>query len=270
MTDERTVWIAGVARSGTSWLGQIFNSHPAVRFRFQPLFSYEFKNRINEDSSAADFSEFLHDLWHSKTAFLTQADKVVSGEYPRFDDSDSQRVLAFKENRYQSLIEPMLRKLPSMCLVGIIRHPCAVIYSWSQNGREFPEGSVLRDQWRFGECKNETPADYFGYYKWKEVANLYLDLAAKYPDRVKIVRYADLLRQPEALTEAILNHCGLDLSADVQQFLIASRQRKAESYYSVFNSKSNDQAWQAKLDPHIADEIKADLTGTRLEHFLAD
>jgi hypothetical protein len=270
MTAERTIWIAGVARSGTSWLGQIFNSHPAVRFRFQPLFAYEFKNQINEDSSSNEFNQFLNELWNSETEFLTQADKVASGEYPHFGDSDSQSVLAFKENRYQSMIEPMLRKIPSMHLVGIVRHPCAVIHSWSRNSREFPAGSVLRDQWRFGQCKNETPADYFGYYKWKEVANLYLDLTAKYPERAKTIRYADLLQQPEALAQAVLNHCGLDLSPGVKQFLVASRQQKSQSYYSVFNSKSNDHAWREKLDPHIASEIEADLAGTRLEPFLAD
>lgn len=269
MSLEQTVWVAGVARSGTSWVGQIFNSHPAVRFRFQPLFSYEFKNQINEDSSVDHYDQFLKKLWASKTKFLTQADKVESGEYPQFEDSDSQRVLAFKENRYQSVIEPMLRKLPTMYLVGIVRHPCAVIHSWSQNTREFPAGAILRDQWRFGQCKNESSADYFGYFKWKEVANLYLDLATKYPNRVQVIRYRDLLHQTETSVQTMLEKCGLSLTVNVQQFLSASRQQSNESYYSVFKSKSHDQSWRGLLDPYIASEIEADLSGTRLEQFLA-
>lgn len=270
MSKEKTVWIAGVARSGTSWVGQIFNSHPAVRFRFQPLFSYEFKNQINEDSSSGDYSQFLNELWNSDTEFLTQSDKVATGQYPRFDDSDSQNVLAFKENRYQSMVEPMLRKLSTTQLIGIVRHPCAVIHSWSQNEREFPAGSVLRDQWRFGQCKNASAADYFGFYKWKEVANLYLDLAAKYPDRAQVVRYHDLLHQNEACVQKMFEKCGLSFTAQVKQFLSDSRQHASDSYYSVFKSKSHDRAWQEILDPYIANEIQADLAGTRLEYFLAN
>ena len=46
---DSITYLAGVARSGTSWLGQIFDSSPEVRYSFQPLFSYEFKNRVNEN-----------------------------------------------------------------------------------------------------------------------------------------------------------------------------------------------------------------------------
>jgi hypothetical protein len=31
---KNTIYIAGVARSGTSWLGQIFDSAKAVNFKF--------------------------------------------------------------------------------------------------------------------------------------------------------------------------------------------------------------------------------------------
>ena len=40
---DRIISIHGVPRSGTSWLGQILDSSPKVRYKFQPLFSYAFK-----------------------------------------------------------------------------------------------------------------------------------------------------------------------------------------------------------------------------------
>ena len=54
--------IFGVPRSGTSWLSQIFNSHPDVAMRFQPLFSYSHKGRVSEDSSSEEISEFFDEL----------------------------------------------------------------------------------------------------------------------------------------------------------------------------------------------------------------
>lgn len=34
---NNVIYVAGVARSGTSWIAQILNSHPDVCFRFQPF-----------------------------------------------------------------------------------------------------------------------------------------------------------------------------------------------------------------------------------------
>lgn len=49
----------GVPRSGTSWLSQIFNSHPSIVMRFQPLFSFGHKGRLSENSSESDIALFL-------------------------------------------------------------------------------------------------------------------------------------------------------------------------------------------------------------------
>ena len=98
------VLLGGVARSGTSWIGQIFDSSPAVRFRFQPLFAYAFKGRLNYDSSPSDFEEFLADLFGYEDDFITQTDKRLSGQYPVFCKNPDQSHLVFKENGVRSLI----------------------------------------------------------------------------------------------------------------------------------------------------------------------
>ena len=268
MNGQRVLWLGGVARSGTSWLGQIFNSHPAVRFRFQPLFAYEFKKRINEDSSADEYAEFLNELWDSDTEFLTQADKVRTGEYPQFEASGSEQVLAFKENRYQSVIEPLLRRIDRAHFIGLIRHPCAVINSWSKNSREFPDGSILRDEWRFASCKNNGPEDYFGFYRWKEVANLYLDLQEKWPDRALVIRFEELVRHRVEVCHRLFRLVGLELDDQTSAFLDQSGSQHSGSYYSVYKSPDVVDCWQRELDPYITSEIHADLAGTRLARFL--
>ncbi len=270
MKPEKVVWIAGVARSGTSWIGQIFNSHPEVRFRFQPLFSYEFKSQINEDSSGEEYQQFFRDLYAKESPFLTQADKVASGEYPDFQKHGNETALVFKENRYLSTIEPMLRRTPCLKVVGVIRDPSAVIHSWSRNEREFPRGSVLREQWRFGQCKNEGSQDYFGFYKWKEAANLFMDLVEKYPEQMLIVKYEQLTETPIETVASMLRHCGLALHRDVECFLNESGQQHSDSYYSVYKSATEVNGGHERLDSYIVNEIRSDLVATRLERFLAD
>src|SRR5690606_6681662 len=117
----RTVGLFGVARSGTSWLGQIFNSSPDVIFRFQPLFAFEFKGRVDEESSQAEYEKLFADMAAADTPFLTQKDKQESGAYPRFPKAANPATLVFKEARYQSVLEPMLRRVPGLKGLGLVR-----------------------------------------------------------------------------------------------------------------------------------------------------
>jgi len=264
---KSAVLVAGVARSGTSWVGQILNSSEYVRFRFQPLFSYEFKNQVNEDSSPAEFRQFLDGLWATESDFLSQRDKIDLGDYPNFRKVDAAHTLVLKENRYQTVIEPMLRKVPELKLIGVIRNPCAVINSWRHNEKEFPAEAILRDEWRFGNCKNEGNQDYFGYYKWKEVANLYLDLQDQMPDRVRVVSYENLVENRAEEASEMFEYVGLQLGEQTRAFLEESSRARSDSYYSVFKDSAVAGKWRAELDAYIVSEIQADVRDTRLEQF---
>jgi len=260
-------YIAGVARSGTSWLGQIFNSSPCVKFSFQPLFAYEFKNRVNEDSTAREFEILFQDMLKTDSDFLNQNDKCLSGDYPIFE-KESDIHLVIKENRYQYLLEPMMRKAPNLKLVGIIRNPNAVLNSWMKNPKEFPEGSNPLNEWRYGDCKNKGHEDFFGYVKWKEVTNLYLALQQKWPDRVKIIRYEDLVRSPIEMTKDLFAFANITYSKQTDDFLRQSSDNHIDSPYAVFKNKKVMTQWQTELPEYITTEIKHDLAGTPLEIYI--
>ncbi|MDB2423483.1 sulfotransferase [Paracoccaceae bacterium] len=265
---ENIIYLAGVARSGSSWVGQILAAHPQICFRFQPLFAYELKGQIDEDSSAEEFSQFFRKLSMPVEGFMRQDDKITSGEYPENIESGNETILAFKENRYQSVIGPMLRKIPSLRVIGLIRHPCAVLNSWRKNEKEFPPKSDFQKEWRHGMCKNSGPEDYFGYYKWKEVSNLYLDLSDQFPDRVCILHYDRMVEDPAACSEAVLNFCGLEYAPEVAAFVEKSSSYSHNSYYAVFKLPSVAIKWQKEMPTNIIEEVYADLVGTRLEQFL--
>ena len=71
-----------------------------------------------------------------------QKDKIISDAYARNVESADEAMLAVKKNRYQSFIAPMLRKVPELRVIGLVRHPCAVLNSWRKNSKEFPEGPI--------------------------------------------------------------------------------------------------------------------------------
>ncbi|MBL0126370.1 MAG: sulfotransferase domain-containing protein [Flavobacteriales bacterium] len=271
----RTVALFGVARSGTSWLGQVFNSSPDVVFRFQPLFAFEFKGRVDEDSTRAEYERVFEDMAVADTPFLTQREKQESGIYPNFRKSAAPDTLVFKEARYQSVLEPMLRRVPGLKALGLVRDPRAVLNSWRKNAKEFPPGSDIMREWRFGNCKNSGSPDYFGYYKWKEVAHLYVDLEEQYPDRFRVLRYEDAVHDPLQVFPGLFSFCGIPYTQQTEDFLLESSKDRSSStsvedrYYSVFKDKSVVDKWRKELDPYIIEEIKADLRSTRLEQFLS-
>ncbi len=266
---EQVVVIAGVARSGTSWIAQIINSSPDVCFRFQPLFSYAFKNVVTEDSSREEYLEFFNGIYNSSDDFLLQTDQKKGNLYPVFEKNSAPRYLVFKENGYQYVLPKMLQYFQNLKLLGVVRHPCGSLNSWLQNPKEFPPDADPRKEWRFGSCKNQGKAEnFFGYYKWKEVASLYLDLKDKYPERVFIAKYDEIVNNPLDLAKSLFDFLGLKFSEQTQSFLEASHSIHQDNPYAVFKDKSVKEKWKFELDPYIVNEVLNDLAGTRLEIFL--
>jgi len=266
---EQVIVIAGVARSGTSWIGQIVDSSPDVIYRFQPLFSYAFKDSVNEDSTKDEYLHFFKGIYNSSDDFMLQIDKREANLYPVFQKRDSPSRLALKENRYHYLLPKMLQYFDNLKLLGVIRHPCGTLNSWLQNPKEFPPGADPRKEWRIGNCKNQGKAEnFFGYYKWKEVSHLYLDLKDKFPDRVFLIKYEEFVDNSLALSKSMFDFVGLEFSEQSDSFLKASHSIHNDSPYSVFKDKSVKDRWRTELDPYIVNEVLNDLSGTRLEIFL--
>ena len=87
---KKVVALYGVPRSGTSWLGQILDSCPDAVYRYQPLFSYRFKNRITTESSTDEIEQFFQELYCAdEDDFLNQKEKRISGIYPVFSSKMS-------------------------------------------------------------------------------------------------------------------------------------------------------------------------------------
>ena len=263
------VFIAGMARSGTSWLGEIIDSSPDVRYCFQPLFAYAYKNRIGYDSTASDLQRLFGELYDTRDPFVLQQDKRISGEFPTFVKSDAPSHLAFKEIRYQYLIPRILERATNVKIVAVVRHPCGAMLSWLRNPKEFPPNADVSAEWRFGHCKNQgREENFFGFFKWKETAHLYLDMAEKYPQRTIVVRYEDLVREPLDVTKDIFGFLGLTVGEQTLRFLETCHTTHIESPYAVYKHKGVADAWRMELPATIRDEILADLTGTRLSRFI--
>jgi hypothetical protein len=265
---QKKVAIVGVPRSGTSWLGQIFNSHPDVAFRFQPLFSYGHKGRLSEHSSADEIRAFFEEILTSKDAFaLMKSD--VQKNYPAFVKAAIASHIAFKETRYLHVIENILMQCRDVTILGIVRNPLAVLASWISAPKEYDPAWDLAKEWRGAPGKNQNrPEEFYGFDKWKEVAAMFLRFEVQYPKQFALVRYDELNRSPRAVTRRLFDWCGLDIHAQVEEFLCLSRSRHDADPYSVFRAQASDDKWHDILPGDIVEQILREVQGTLLSIFL--
>jgi hypothetical protein len=266
---ERLAAITGMPRSGTSWIGQIVDSSPEVRYKMSPLFSYEFKNRIREGATRKDWEKVLRGAYRSENDFMNQTTRRRAGEYPTFAIKQTNPpLLVIKYNRFQNLTEEMLDLLPEMKLLAVVRHPCGAVHSWLTAPKEFPPDADPLVHWRSGAAKKSCYGDFFGFDDWCWVTRLHVRLAAERAEQVRLVRYETFVEDAERQTRELFDWLGLQYTEQTESFLQQSQTTSVPGDYSVFRSPLVKERWRSELQPEIRDAIFSELEGTDLARFL--
>ena len=264
----KKIAIFGVPRCGSSWLSQIFNSHPHVAMRFQPLFSYEHKSRLSANSSAGEILDFFNQIHKSRDAFVLMTSDLHK-HYPSFSKSSIPTHIAFKETRYLHIIQNILQQCSEIKIIGIVRNPLATLASWMQAPKEFYTEWDIHAEWRKAPSKNQNrPEEFFGFDKWKEVAEHFIQFGSQYPDQFKMLRYEQLNSNPLETATNLFKFCSLQMHPQVLKFIKSSKSVHDASPYSVFRAKANDQQWRYILPEDIVQEIRREMSGTILQTFL--
>ena len=264
------VSIHGAPRSGTSWVGQIFESSPDVRYKFQPLFSYAFKERVNLNSSSNDLAYYFNAIYNFKDDFLDQTAEKLKGIYPIFENKNSTpKFLVTKMVRYHYLIPHFIEFVPNIKIIAIVRHPCGVINSWRKAPKEFNPTWNLSAEWEFAQSKNRfRPEEYYGFIKWKELTKLFLEMEKKYKNSIQIIQYEHLLDHPVNVTEMMFEFSGLNVEQQTLDFIQNSTTINQSDEYSVFKGGKKLYDWENELDSIIKEKVLKDLEGTEFERFL--
>jgi hypothetical protein len=269
VSSYRLTGIHGAPRSGTTWLGELFNSHEHVAYRYQPFFSYAFRGRINECSTAGEMRRSFDDLLLTDDEFVCQTGSArLAKSSPQFAKGAPTH-LVYKEVRFHDLIKPIIAALPDAKYIGIVRDPLSVLESWLGAPREFKPEWSIRTEWRWAPLKNAGLAEnWFGYERWKQLAGLYLELAARDRERFRIVRYEEIVAAPVPTVESLFRFCGLQMGEQTVRFIADSTTgNDDEDPYGVFRSTHRPPR-SARLPAEIGDWIRQDLRGTDLEQFL--
>ena len=267
----KIIALHGAPRSGTSWIGQIFNSNESVAYRYQPFFSHSYRGRITADSEAVELRSFFKDLLETNDDFVLQRGEANLSR--RGEDFRKTGIthLVYKEVRFHHLLPVFLERLRDLRAIGLVRDPRAVLWSWSQAPREFEPSWSLRGEWRQAQAKNRgLDENWYGFDRWKELALLFLDLSRKYPERFRIVRYEDFLEDCLGQVAQVFEFCGLAVGKQTVDFVKRSISTADRDPYGVYRSHEDSMRalWRDGLHPEIQRAVADDLAGTPLEKFL--
>lgn len=268
---KTVVWLSGMPRSGTTWLSQIFASSLDVRLKFCPLFSYEFKNLLDETSSAEDWMKLFHDVYHRKSEYLDQDYLRKKGLVPDFPLKQSvPSHLVIKSTRFHNLIPGLLDMHDTLRVVHLVRDPRGAIHSWLSNPYEFPVDADPQAEWRTGACRSIGPGEFWGFDAWKHVNLQALRLQERYHKRFRIWSYENLMADPACCVGEMFDFCDLKVCKQTVQFLQESQSKHVSNKRSVFKKPANVASWKGKLDAAIVEACTREVAGTPLAQFLRD
>jgi hypothetical protein len=262
--------IHSVPRSSSTWLGNIFNSHPNVSFKYQPLFSYAFKNYLTTKSTEKEICSFFNNIVDSKDVFINQIESIEKGFIPKFEKAKQFTHSCYKEVRYHHILENMLEHCPDLKLILLVRNPLAVLYSWYKAPKEFraEQGWVFAEEWLEAPKKNlNKPEEFNGYAKWKEATLIFHNLKERYPNQVFLLTYNQLISNTTQMVKQLFEFTELKMDQQTLQFIKDSQSIHKEDAYSVFKKRTIDDDWK-QLPQSIIDYIVMDLKDTTLETYL--
>ena len=150
-------------------------------------------------------------------------------------------------------------------VIGIVRHPGAVIYSWLNAPKEFNKEWNAMEEWQWASKKNlNKKEEYNGYEKWKVLTFLFLELQNKFPQKFYLLKYEDLLHNTFATIQQLFLFCNIPWNQQTQNFITRSKSTDDKDPYSVFRNKEDDHQWRTHLNPVIIRTISEDLLSTGL------
>lgn len=133
-SDHRnTVLLAGMGRSGSTWVGDILNYDNSYRDIFEPFFPA----KVPEAKSFA-YPQYIRPDNKDGT-FLKAAKQILSGSFRnKWTDHNNKRLFTtkrlIKDIRANLFLKWVHENFPGIPIILLLRHPCAIIPSWLKAG----------------------------------------------------------------------------------------------------------------------------------------
>ena len=258
---NRSILVAGTARSGTTWLGDLIASQIPCRILFEP-----FNPDLVPEYHSFSYFQYMRP-GSENPEFRAFARMVFTGEIRnRWVDHQNERIVSeyrlIKEIRANLALKWLHDNFPEIPIIFLMRHPCAVVSSrmelgWATDGDIQPflsQSDLMVDYLcahlefiRNAKTEEEKHAIILS------ISNL-VPLKQFQPGELKIIYYEHLCTQPEIVLPAIFTSMGQRYEATVMDKINRPSQTARETS-AVVNGKDQLSRWKQKLTRLQIDSI---------------
>ncbi len=265
-------FIVGRIRSGTTLLARMLNNHPAI---FLPQESPFIMNLYQKHAKVKEWGReeilaFYKDLWQEvrltqywklneqkeelKADLLALEGKANFAELSKaviyrracMRDREEAYVMGDKNPTYALYVDDLVKGFPNAPIILLVRDARDNILSCQRVSFDFNNPIVLAERWR-----------YFN----KEV----LAAHKRHPKQTILVRFEEILGQPEQTLQKICTHLGLRFEPAMLEFYKKEESLKLESWKNFYSrplEKSKISKWKEKMP---VEEVKyAELINKKL------
>lgn len=268
------IYIAGVPRSGTSWLASILNTSRSVKYfcePFNPLWVPEAVPHVMKYMRAGDndpsFSSFCQQIFSGQLK-NDMVYKKLAQPYRAFGNRLRclpGRVIVKDVHSLMSLA--WMQENTHSTILIIIRHPCAVAASWFQH---FNLEAEFQGLYRIA-CQASLIEDYLNPYQhlfdqaadfwqkiavyWGAVYHVILQQKRKHSNWI-IVRHEDLCLNPVQSFKQLFDQLELCWTKQTDNLLDISTSQDSGKPYSPFRiSAEEPNKWRKRLEPWQIEKI---------------
>ena len=273
---NKSIFVAGTARSGTTWLGDLIASQIPCRILFEP-----FNPNLVPEYREFNYFQYMRPA-NNNAAFFHFAQKVFSGEIRNhWIDRQNEELLPkyrlIKEIRANLSLKWLHNNFPMVPIIFLMRHPCAVVLSrmelgWATDDDIQPfllqpqlVADYLREHLEFIQ-RVRTEEEKHAII-WS-ISNL-VPLTQFEPGELKIVYYENLCARPEFELPSVFTSIGQRYdAAALGKINRPSQTTRVAS--PVVSGNDRISHWKKKLSPRQIDIILQVVERFGLHHIYAD
>ena len=251
---HKSILVAGTARSGTTWLGDLIAAQIPCRILFEPFNP----NLVPEYQGFNYFQYMRPGTEHPE--FHAFARKVFSGDIRnRWIDHQNERIISeyrlIKEIRANLTLKWLHDSFPEIPIVFLIRHPCAVVSSRMELGWDtdrdiepfLSQPDLVKDFLApyIDLIKNARTVEEKHAIIWS-VSNL-VPLKQFKLDEIKIAYYESLCTQPEVELRAIFTSIGQTYKQAINE-IIKRPSQTTRATSAIVDDTNKVSSWMKKLN----------------------
>lgn len=250
---RKTVFLAGVGRSGTTWVGDLINYRNQYRMMFEPFHSEKISQlnhfKYHQYLRAEDRDE----------KYIRPIETILSGRIRHeWIDKHNRRMISqrriVKDVRTNLLIYWVKRNFPEIPVILLLRHPCAVANSRLKLGWEsrtevyLSQEELMADYLAPYRSLIEKTEDAFDKHILVWCIQNFVPLNQFRKGEILILYYEYLCVQPEFELKRLFAFLGESYSARAMDaFDVPSALSQKES--AVVLGKDRVASWQKEINP---------------------